>query len=109
MKDANEQAEEVEVTDPTHSSISCTGLESFCSCIVDELVRISGETYLSPDLRRTPRASVTSTGLIDDFSRTLYKISTNLNEMRSQSEKLGGSDDSHDHRAKLYSVYCISI
>ncbi len=49
----------------------------------------------------TPRLSIISTATLDDFSRNLYKISSNIAQMRTLSAQLGGPTDSHDHRAKL--------
>lgn len=57
---------------------------------------------LSPILRPTPRPSIVSTALLDDFARTLYKLNANISQMRTMCDQLGGTVDSHDHRAKLY-------
>ena len=68
---------------------------------VEELVRLGEEQSTSPELKSTPRPSLVSTALIDDFSRTLYKINIQLGDMRSMCDQLGGPQDSHDLRARL--------
>lgn len=72
--------------------------------VVEELVRLGEEQSTSPELKSTPRPSLVSTALIDDFSRTLYKINIQLGDMRSMCDQLGGPQDSHDLRARLYVI-----
>lgn len=72
---------------------------------MEELVRIGVESSKSPSFQITPRPSIASTALTDDFARTLYKINAGLKEMRRMSSKLGGPTDSHEHRAKLYEIH----
>ena len=65
-------------------------------------MKLGNDPHLSPSLHTTPRPSITSTALTDNFARTLYKINANLQEMKRMSSVLGGPSDSHDQRAKLY-------
>lgn len=72
---------------------------------MEELVRLGEELTTNQTVAGTtlvtPRLSIPTTAITDDFARTLYKIRANLGEMRRMCGKLGGSTDSHDLRAKL--------
>lgn len=60
------------------------------------------ETSIAREIQKTPRPSIASVALVDDFARTLFKINNQIAEMRHLTAQLGSSRDSHDLRAELY-------
>lgn len=68
---------------------------------MEELVRLS-QPARATEQQKTPRTSIASVALIDDYARNLFKINNQLAEMRQSASQLGGPHDSHDLRAEMY-------